>query len=93
MQKEFHAQRIQNLGHTLKCVEEILVLVQSVIGIFVLMDLYLEKTLGRAMEFHMELVVDRILKFPFDGTIASNVDMITTRWRVLQRHLFCTLSV
>lgn len=36
----------------LKCVEDLLVLVKSVAGILLLMDLHLEKPMDRAKDFH-----------------------------------------
>ena len=58
---------------TLQGVEDIMVLIKCVSGIFVLVDAHLQEPLCRAKEFHVKAVADRIFKSFLDGIVASNI--------------------
>ena len=51
-------------------------LVESVGGIFMLMNSHLEKPLCGTKEFDVEAVCDRIFKFFFDGIVAANIEHV-----------------
>ena len=61
----------------LECVENVSVLVESVGGIFMTMNLHLEKPLGGTKKFDMETVwCGGIFKFFFDGIVAANIEHV-----------------
>jgi hypothetical protein len=64
---------------TLKGVQNVAVLIQSVGGILVLVDTHLEKPLGGSKEFDNKAIVHGIFKLLFDGIVATNVEHVVDK--------------
>ena len=61
---------------TLKCVQNIAVLIHGVGGILVLVDTHLKNPLGGSKKFDIKAIVHGIFKLFFDGIVATNVEHV-----------------
>ncbi len=64
---------------TLKCVQNVAVLIQGEGGILALVDTHLEKPLGGSKQFDIKAIVLGIFKLLFYGIVATDVEHVVDK--------------